>query len=72
MGMTLSDLFATIEDMPIDLSFDSEAPQLTSDERSLLTDYRALNSDGQGKVREYVSDLVATGKYEPRQNKKHA
>lgn len=37
--------------------------QLTPAEQSLLTDFRQLNDEGQDKVCEYTSDLVASGRY---------
>lgn len=36
---------------------------LTDDERQLLTDYRALNDDGQSFVRTTVRSLVSSGAY---------
>ena len=32
-------------------------------ERGLISKFRALNPEGQQKVMEYVTDLVATGRY---------
>ena len=32
-------------------------------EQKLIDNYRQLNEEGQGKANEYVSDLVATGRY---------
>lgn len=41
----------------------SEAFALTASEEDLLTDFRQLNDDGQDRVCEYTSDLVASGRY---------
>ena len=35
-------------------------------ERLLISQYRALNREGQEKVADYISDLVASGKYKGR------
>ena len=41
-----------------------DLPQtLTASEQALLLDYRSLNEEGQEKVSEYTSDLVASGRY---------
>lgn len=50
-----------------DVSVTSDLPSniLTPAEQSLLTDFRQLNDDGQEKVCEYTSDLVASGRYDP-------
>lgn len=45
---------------------DASAPEvkdLTSDEISLLSDFRQLSQDGQIKLLDYASDLVASGRY---------
>ena len=42
---------------------DSSLVLLTASEQSLLTDFRQLNGEGQEKVTEYTSDLVASGRY---------
>ena len=45
---------------------DTSAPEvkdLTSDEIALLSDFRQLSEDGQGKLLDYASDLVASGRY---------
>lgn len=44
---------------------DLPANILTPAEQSLLTDFRQLNDEGQDKVCEYTSDLVASGRYNP-------
>ena len=36
----------------------------TPSEQSLLSDFRRLNAEGQEKVSEYTSDLVASGRYD--------
>lgn len=41
----------------------SPTPTLTASETTLLSNYRQLNEEGQEKVREYTSDLVASGRY---------
>ena len=41
----------------------SHTPTLTASETTLLSNYRQLNEEGQEKVREYTSDLVASGRY---------
>ena len=38
-------------------------PTLTASETTLLSNYRQLNEEGQEKVSEYTSDLVASGRY---------
>ena len=38
---------------------------LTVSEQNLLNNFRRLNDEGQGKVTEYTSDLVASGRYSP-------
>lgn len=40
-----------------------EAKDLTSDEITLLSDFRQLSEDGQEKLLDYASDLVASGRY---------
>ena len=68
MSMSVSDLIATVDDMPIMLS-DASAIALDSfsdlsiGEQSLLTSFRELNLEGQQKVLEYVADLCASGRY---------
>lgn len=42
---------------------------LRHDETSLLTDYRKLNPNGKGKVREYANDLAEQPKYTNRFDK---
>ena len=45
---------------------DTSAPEvkdLTSDEIALLSDFRLLSEDGQIKLLDYASDLVASGRY---------
>ena len=39
------------------------APSLSPDEEEFLADLRSLNDEGQAKVRDYASDLVAGGRY---------
>ena len=39
---------------------------LTPAEQVLLSDFRQLNDEGQDKVTEYTSDLVASGRYDVR------
>ena len=56
LGCTLDDF---VED-PVDTT----PEQLTASEQALLTDFRQLNGDGQSKVCEYTSDLVASGRYD--------
>lgn len=38
-------------------------PSLSPDEEEFLADLRSLNGEGQAKVRDYASDLVAGGRY---------
>lgn len=38
-------------------------PSLSPDEEEFLADLRSLNDEGQAKVRDYASDLVAGGRY---------
>ena len=38
-------------------------------ERLIISQYRALNNEGREKVAEYISDLVASGKYAKQFNK---
>ena len=40
-----------------------EVKDLASDEISLLSDFRQLSEDGQIKLLDYASDLVASGRY---------
>lgn len=40
-----------------------EVKDLTSDEIALLSDFRQLSQDGQIKLLDYASDLVASGRY---------
>lgn len=40
-----------------------EFKDLTSDEITLLSDFRQLSQDGQIKLLDYASDLVASGRY---------
>ena len=42
---------------------DTEHDHLTASEQALLMEYRNLNEEGQEKVSEYTSDLVASGRY---------
>lgn len=45
---------------------DTPAPEvkdLTSDEITLLSNFRQLSEDGQEKLLDYASDLVASGRY---------
>ncbi len=55
LGCTLDDF---VED-----PFESMPEHLTASEQSLLADFRQLNEEGQDKVVEYTSDLVASGRY---------
>lgn len=55
LGCTLDDF---VED-----PFESMPEHLTALEQSLLADFRQLNEEGQEKVVEYTSDLVASGRY---------
>ena len=52
---------------PADLFGDTDAPaaapSLSPDEEEFLADLRSLNDEGQAKVRDYASDLVAGGRY---------
>ena len=36
---------------------------LTTSERKLIVEYRLLNEEGQERLREYASDLIASGRY---------
>lgn len=38
-------------------------PTLTQSEDELIANYRHLNEDGQGRLSDYASDLVASGRY---------
>ena len=49
--------------MGLDADEKAPASELTPAEQSLLTDFRQLNGEGQEKVTEYTSDLVASGRY---------
>lgn len=42
---------------------DAASNTLTASEEALLSDFRQLNEEGQDKVSEYTSDLVASGRY---------
>ena len=55
LGCTLDDF---VED-----SVNSHPDLLTASEQALLADFRQLNDDGQEKVCEYTSDLVASRRY---------
>lgn len=75
MNITLDELTKLVdENQPIslqehDLAAVGNSPLpsniLTPAEQSLLTDFRQLNDEGQDKVCEYTSDLVASGRYNP-------
>lgn len=38
-------------------------PTLTQSEDELIANYRHLNEDGQGRLSDYASDLIASGRY---------
>ena len=38
-------------------------PDLTTSERKLIVEYRLLNEEGQERLHEYASDLIASGRY---------
>lgn len=61
-----ADLDLEIESIPtgtLSSKFQRATSNLATEEEQLLTDYRALNLEGQEKASEYISDLVATGRY---------
>jgi len=60
-GIKRSDLMSEYPGDVIDPSFSSDV--LTAEEEQLLDDFRQLNDDGQEKVCEYTSDLVASRRY---------
>ena len=55
-GVAPADLFG-------DTPTPAAAPSLSPDEEEFLADLRSLNDEGQAKVRDYASDLVAGGRY---------
>jgi len=61
-GIKRSDLLSESPNDVIDPSFSQDV--LTASEEQLLSDYRLLNDEGQDKVCEYTSDLVASGRYD--------
>lgn len=76
MGMSLHDLFAMVDDMPIELraavehstaNVDSTAADViiteSPGERRLVEMYRQLNDEGRGKLLDNADDLVQSGKY---------
>lgn len=64
MGMTLSDLLTTVDDMPVELVGGAPAPLLTSGTAPILDLYERLSADGQKKLLDYAQDLVASGRYD--------
>lgn len=60
----LADCFHVKKSELIDPHHQSSSSALTAKERALLADFRQLNDDGQDKVCEYTSDLVASGRYD--------
>lgn len=60
-GIKRSDLMSEYPGAMIDTSLSEDV--LTASEERLLDDFRQLNQDGQDKVCEYTSDLVASGRY---------
>lgn len=60
-GIKRSDLLSESPNDVINPSFSQDV--LTASEEQLLSDYRQLNDEGQDKVCEYTSDLVASGRY---------
>ena len=55
-GVAPADLFG-------DTPTPAATPSLSPDEEEFLADLRSLNDEGQAKVRDYASDLVAGGRY---------
>ncbi len=53
---------APMQNIP-DNSSSIPASVISFDEEALIRDYRELNEEGQEKVRDYASDLVAGGRY---------
>lgn len=68
MGISLTELFTCVDDLPLDLTptspstGDGSSP-LSPTEEQLLASFRALNAEGQEQVVRYAADLVATGRY---------
>ncbi len=60
-GIKRSDLMSEYPGDVIDPSLSPDV--LTASEQALLSDYRQLNDEGQEKVSDYTSDLVASGRY---------
>lgn len=60
LGISVVQLFGTATQPQL---IQSPNKPLSQAEEGLLEDYRQLNSEGQDKASEYVSDLVATGRY---------
>lgn len=60
-GIKRSDLMSEYPGDVTDPSLSQDV--LTATEEQLLADFRQLNDDGQEKVCEYTSDLVASGRY---------
>lgn len=50
-------------DKPELLTTPPDTITLKSPERDLLDKYRSMNEEGQEKIRDYVDDLAASGKY---------
>lgn len=61
-GIKRSDLMSEYPGDVIDPSLSEDI--LTVAEERLLADFRQLNDEGQDKVCEYTSDLVASGRYD--------
>ena len=59
----LADLFNVDLDDLVGSPTPAAAPSLSPDEEEFLADLRSLNDEGQAKVRDYASDLVAGGRY---------
>lgn len=62
IGCSLQDLFSDLDSDDVSLASNNNI--LSKQEERLLAYYRLLSGDGQGKVNEYIKDLVASGRYE--------
>lgn len=67
MGITIDELIAACDDMPVDMNKKSIVPEssggFTRSELQLISLYRELNAEGQEKLVDHADDLVASGKY---------
>lgn len=70
MRITTDELVAQLDDnQKIFVGQSSSSnDSLSSAEQSLITEFRSLNEEGQEKVLDYTADLVASGRYNKKNN----